>query len=79
MIRTRRLPEHDVTDAQFLLSPSASQVLRLVAAGKRIQYLRRQTISDIRDADPYSHGYFGFHTRPWSDRARAHSVYIASA
>ena len=57
------LPEHDLNETRFLLRPNVRQTLDLVAFGGRIQYYRdRSLIFDYTDAEPYTHGHFGFRT-----------------
>ncbi len=57
------LPEHDLREPEFLLTPNAWQTLRLVADGDRIQYYRDgRLIFDYRDPAPYAQGHFGFRT-----------------
>jgi hypothetical protein len=57
------LPENDLHDAQFLLTPNVKQHLTLVACGQLIQYYRDgKKIFELTDLAPYTHGGFAFRT-----------------
>ncbi len=57
------LPEHDLTDSKFLITPNVSKKIRLVAFNDVIQYYRNDTlIFDYRDKKPYTEGHFGLRT-----------------
>lgn len=57
------LPEHDMSDKQYLITPNALNRIRIVVYNNRIQYYRNdQLIYDFRDESPYTSGYFGIRT-----------------
>jgi hypothetical protein len=57
------LPEHDLTDARYLIVPNARQKLQLVACGKLIQYFRDgQKLFELNDPQAYERGWFAFRT-----------------
>ncbi|HYV37245.1 MAG TPA: DUF6250 domain-containing protein [Gemmataceae bacterium] len=57
------LPDHDLTDPKFMLAPNVPQQIRLVAAGKRIEFYRDgQRLFQMDDPEPYTEGWFGFRT-----------------
>lgn len=57
------LPEHDLTDARFLIEPNRTYRIRLVADGKRIEYWRDgELFFSLLDDFPYTRGHFGFRT-----------------
>ncbi len=57
------LPEHDLSDPQFLLKPNVTQHIKLVANGNLIQYWRDgNKIFEFNDAQPYTSGWFAFRT-----------------
>ncbi|MCG8580191.1 MAG: DUF1080 domain-containing protein [Bacteroidales bacterium] len=57
------LPEHDLSDEAFLITPNANNHIRIVVYNKHIQYYRNgQLIYDFEDQMPYSEGYFGIRT-----------------
>lgn len=57
------LPEHDLTDSVYLITPNTTKRIRLIAFEGVIQYYRNDTlIFDYRDSDPYTEGHFGLRT-----------------
>lgn len=60
------LPEHDLKDPAVLLEPNVPQRIRLEARGGTIRYFNNgRLIFNFHDAEPYTHGWFGFRTT-WS-------------
>jgi hypothetical protein len=56
-------PEHDLSDAKFMLQYNVSIKIQLIADGERIAYLRDgETIYEVHDPEPYTDGWFGFRT-----------------
>lgn len=57
------LPEHDLSDKQFLITANQVNSIRLVVYNGTIQYHRNnQLIYDFKDEHPYTTGYFGIRT-----------------
>jgi lysophospholipase L1-like esterase len=57
------LPEHDLSDEQYMLKYNVPIKIQLIADGERIAYLRDgEVIYDIHDPKPYTDGWFGFRT-----------------
>ncbi|MCW3806652.1 DUF6250 domain-containing protein [Plebeiibacterium marinum] len=57
------LPEHDLNDSIYLITPNIKNKIRLVVYKKHIQYYRNdQLIYDVIDENPYTEGYFGIRT-----------------
>ena len=57
------LPEHDLSDPQFLLKPNVTQKIQLVAFGSLIQYWRNgKKLFELNDAQPYTRGWFALRT-----------------
>jgi hypothetical protein len=57
------LPEHDLTDAKYMLKPNTSYKIQLVAMDKLIQYFRDgEKIFEYTDDQPYTHGWFAIRT-----------------
>lgn len=57
------LPEHDLTDPEYLLQGNKTMKIQLVADGKKIQYWRDgELIYDVTDEHPYLEGWFAFRT-----------------
>lgn len=57
------LPEHDLSDAEYLIVPNAPNHIRIIAYNGIIQYWRNeQLIFNYYDPAPYASGYFGFRT-----------------
>jgi len=57
------LPEHDLSDPEFMLQGNATMKTQLIADGKKIQYWRNgELIYDIVDEEPYLKGWLVFRT-----------------
>ncbi len=57
------LPEHDLSDSQYLLTPNAKQHITLVACDGLIEYFRDgQRIFAYTDPAPYRQGWFALRT-----------------
>ncbi|HEX8341923.1 MAG TPA: DUF6250 domain-containing protein, partial [Tepidisphaeraceae bacterium] len=57
------LPEHDLSSPDTLLRPNVTQRIRLVAAGRLVQFYRDdRKLFELIDAEPYTRGHFGFRT-----------------
>ncbi|BDD02041.1 DUF6250 domain-containing protein [Persicobacter psychrovividus] len=57
------LPQYDLTDKQYLLTPNTTVKIRLIAYDGIIQYYRDgRLIFDYRDDNPYTEGNFGLRT-----------------
>lgn len=57
------LPEHDLSDAQFMITPNVPTLIQIIANGSTIQYFRDgELIFDFQDSQPYTEGWFGFRT-----------------
>jgi len=57
------LPEHDLSDRQYLITPNQKQNIRLVACGRLIQYWRDdRKIFEFTDPEPYTTGRFALRT-----------------
>ena len=57
------LPEHDLDNKEYLITPNTLNRIRLIVKDKYIQYYRNyQLIYDFVDQDPYREGYFGIRT-----------------
>lgn len=57
------LPEHDLTDAKFMLEPNKGYHIKIVAHNGIIQFYRDdQLLVDFVDKAPYTSGYFGLRT-----------------
>jgi hypothetical protein len=57
------LPEHDLSDKQFMLQPNVRQTIQLVACENLIQYWRDgRKIFELNDAHPYTSGWFAIRT-----------------
>lgn len=57
------LPEHDLSDEKYLITPNAVNKIRIVVYEGIVQYYRNeQLIFDFFDPLPYSEGYFGIRT-----------------
>ena len=57
------LPEHDLSDPVYLITPNKLKQIRLIAFNDVIQYYRNDTlIYDYRDSNPYTEGHFGLRT-----------------
>ncbi|MFB9056337.1 DUF6250 domain-containing protein [Mariniflexile ostreae] len=56
-------PEHDLSDAKYMLEPNTGYHIRIVANDGVIQYYRNNELFvDFEDSNPYTSGYFGFRT-----------------
>jgi len=56
-------PEHDLTDASYLLVPNKKYHIKLIAQGQSIQYWRDdQLIFNVRDPEPLREGWFALRT-----------------
>ncbi|USN98687.1 MAG: Tat pathway signal sequence domain protein [Phycisphaeraceae bacterium] len=57
------LPEHDLDDAEHMLSPNTWQTVQLIAAGGLIRYARDgRVLFVLRDDHPYTSGWFAIRT-----------------
>ena len=57
------LPEHDLRDRADMITANVPQRIRLVAAGKLIQFYRDDhRMFDLNDAEPYASGWFAIRT-----------------
>lgn len=57
------LPDHDLSDAEYLLKPNHTYHIRLVARDGRAEYWRDgQLVFAYDDPEPLTDGYFGFRT-----------------
>lgn len=57
------LPEHDLSNKEFLLSGNVVNHVKIVVYHNYIQYYRNnQLIFDFYDSEPLTTGYFGFRT-----------------
>jgi len=57
------LPENDLKDAKYLITPNAPQKIRLISVGSLIQYYRdNEKLFELKDPEPYTSGWFGFRT-----------------
>jgi alpha-L-rhamnosidase len=57
------LREHDLSEAQFLITPNVKRKIQLVACDGLIQYwYDRKKIFELKDARPYTRGWFAFRT-----------------
>ena len=57
------LPEHDLSDDQYMLKYNVPIRIQLIADGDRIAYIRDdEVIYDVHDPEPYTDGWFGFRT-----------------
>jgi len=57
------LPEHDLSDEEYMLKYNVPIRIQLIADGERIVYVRdSEVIYDVHDPDPYTDGWFGFRT-----------------
>lgn len=57
------LPEHDLTEAKFLIDPNVKYHIQLIAAGGLIQYYRDGVkIFEFNDPEPYTRGWFAIRT-----------------
>jgi len=57
------LPEHDLSDPKFMLTPNKSYHIKIIAYNGYIQYYRNdELLSNLVDENPYTSGHFGFRT-----------------
>ncbi len=57
------LPEHDLSEPQFLIRPNVLNRIRIIVYKNQVQYYRNdQLIYDFLDDAPYTSGYFGIRT-----------------
>ena len=57
------LPEHDLSDEQYMLRYNVPIKIQLIADGQRIAYVRDgEVIYDVHDPNPYTDGWFGLRT-----------------
>ena len=57
------LPEHDLSDKKFMITPNKKMHIEILVKGNYTIYSRDgKVIFDINDPEPYTEGYFGFRT-----------------
>tara|TARA_R110000823_G_scaffold158017_3_gene288838 strand:+ start:1553 stop:2314 length:762 start_codon:yes stop_codon:yes gene_type:complete len=57
------LPEHDLSEPEYLIKPNKVIKIKIIAFNGIIQYYRDgQCIINFYDPEPYTSGYFGFRT-----------------
>ena len=57
------LPEHDLSESQYLLQANTPYTIRIVSEGGTVQYYRDDLlVFDFMDTAPYTSGHFGFRT-----------------
>lgn len=57
------LPEHDLSQEEYLIKPNEVTQIKIIAYNGIIQYYRDgKRIIDFYDPDPYTSGHFGFRT-----------------
>ncbi len=57
------LPEHDLTEEKYLITPNAPTKIQLVACGQLVRYIRNgEVLFEINDPKPYTGGWFAFRT-----------------
>lgn len=57
------LPEHDLSDPEYLIIPNQKYTVTLVARNGKVQYFRDEVlIFNVDDSEPYTEGWFGFRT-----------------
>lgn len=57
------LPEHDLSDEKYLITPNRTNSIRIIVYNGHILYYRnKQLIYDFIDQTPYTEGYFGIRT-----------------
>lgn len=70
------LPEHDLSDTQYMLRPNDWQTIRLVAFDGLIQYYRDgDKLFELIDERPYTSGWFAFRTTKSHVQFRSLRVY----
>lgn len=57
------LPEHDLRDPEYMITPDQTMQIQIIVYGNRTLYLRNgEVVFDFTDDDPYTDGWFGFRT-----------------
>lgn len=57
------LPEHDLRDPEYMITPDRTMQIQIIVYGNRTLYLRNgEVVFDFTDEDPYTDGWFGFRT-----------------
>lgn len=57
------LPEHDLSDPEFMLEPNKTYHIKIVANDGVVQYYRNDELfANFNDSQPYTSGHFGFRT-----------------
>lgn len=57
------LPEHDLSEKKFMITPNKKIHITLIADGSKISYSRNgEIIFEISDEESYTQGYFGLRT-----------------
>lgn len=57
------LPEHDLSDKNFMITPNKKMSIEIIVKDNYTSYIRdHEIIFTIYDAEPYHKGYFGFRT-----------------
>lgn len=57
------LPEHDLSDAKYMLESNKLYHIKIIAYNGIIKYYRNeQLLVDFKDDNPYTSGHFGFRT-----------------
>lgn len=57
------LPEHDLSEKKFMITPNKKIHITLIADGSKISYSRNgEIVFQISDKEPYTRGYFGIRT-----------------
>ena len=57
------LPEHDLSDPQFMITANKTMRIEIIVKNNRTSYSRDgEIIYDVEDWQPYTKGYFGFRT-----------------
>ncbi len=57
------LPEHDLTDPKFMITPNKNIRIELVVDENKVSYTNNgEIVFEINDPTPYSSGYFGIRT-----------------
>lgn len=70
------LPEHDLSESEYLLVPNQPQKIQLIAAGAQIAYFHNgRKIFAYEDPEPYTRGRFAFRTVMNHMTIRDFSVY----
>ena len=57
------LPEHDLSDKQFMITANKKMRIEIIVKDNFTSYSRDgEVIYDVKDSQPYTKGYFGFRT-----------------